>query len=239
MTLMEIFDSVTSTIGNIYYFADKVASNFIIKSGKEDIQLFPREETYGFFYIKNIRNNRIKIFELSDYEMVFYFFYNSNFQDKLSKIEEIKSYLDLIKYKVDNLEITNINLNNDEILRDFNKPSDIAGSSEHKLIKIDFNLTYFGVFCEQSNRTPMIVTVALTVPKLNNGEIYFEDVEYEGLRIGAKTQIAIATDITEYSNVLLRQPYISGNDKFRVEIVNESGDEVELPELLFNIYLNQ
>lgn len=151
MTLMEIFDSVTSTIGNIYYFADKVAGNFIIKSGKEDIQLFPREETYGFFYIKNIRNNRIKIFELSDYEMVFYFFYNSNFQDKLSKIEEIKSYLDLIKSKVDNLEITNINLNNDEILRDFNKPSDIAGSSEHKLIKIDFNLTYFGKFCEQSN----------------------------------------------------------------------------------------
>lgn len=151
MTLVEIFDSVTSTIGNIYYFTDKVAGNFIIKSGKEDIQLFPREETYGFFYIKNIRNNRIKIFELSDYEMVFYFFYNSNFQDKLSKIEEIKSYLDLIKSKVDNLEITNINLNNDEILRDFNKPSDIAGSSEHKLIKIDFNLTYFGKFCEQSN----------------------------------------------------------------------------------------
>ena len=61
--------------------------------------------------------------------------------DKLSKLGEIKEMLEVLKSKVENLKLLRSNINNDEILKDFNYTG-IDGASEKKLIKIDFILTY-------------------------------------------------------------------------------------------------
>ena len=128
----------SSEIGTLYYFADKVNGEFVIKSGREDEKLFPKEKTYGFFYINNITHNE---FGIDDYDMTFYYFYESKSMDKLSKLGEIKDMLEVLKSKVENLKLLRSNINNDEILKDFNYTG-IDGASEKKLIKIDFILTY-------------------------------------------------------------------------------------------------
>ncbi len=138
--IKDIFKQIaaSSTIGKLYYFADRVNGEFVIKSGKEDLKLFPLEKNYGFFYIKKINHNEHLI---DNYEMTFYYFYESNFNDKMEKLLSIKAMLYDLASKVDSLTLLRSNINNDEILADF-RHEQHHGNSEKKLIKIDFNLAY-------------------------------------------------------------------------------------------------
>ncbi len=131
--------ALNSTVGKIYYFADKVNGEFVLKSGQEDVQLFPLEETYGFFHIRYIEHDLFSLFDT--FHMTFYYFYESFSDDKLTKLSEIVTFLKVLRTKVYDLKLTETNVNNDDILRDFKKEK-VSGASERKMIRIEFKLIY-------------------------------------------------------------------------------------------------
>lgn len=134
--IFKYFSSKT-TLGNIYYFADKVNGHFVIKQGAEDYKLFPLEENYGFVYINSKEYNKLGINE--KYFMTFYYFYESTNDDKITKLQDIEKNLNILKQKADGFQLLKSNINNDEILQDFIHEN-IAGSSERKMIKVEFYL---------------------------------------------------------------------------------------------------